>query len=172
MVHFTATILKFEKQGEKTGWTYIEIPAEKAVELIPGNKKTFRVKGKLDQHAISQAALLPMGNGDFILPLNSAIRKAIGKRKGEKLFVQIALDKSPILPSKDLVTCLKDEPEALAYFRKFPPSHQNYFTKWIESAKTEPTKAKRIAQTITALYRKQDFGEMLRSLKKDRDEMV
>lgn len=27
MITFTATILKFSKQGEKTGWSYIEIPA-------------------------------------------------------------------------------------------------------------------------------------------------
>jgi uncharacterized protein YdeI (YjbR/CyaY-like superfamily) len=71
-----------------------------------------------------------------------------------------------------LMTCLADEPEALTFFNQLTNGHQNYFTKWIESAKTEPTKAKRIAQTITALYRKQDFGEMLRSLKKEREKMA
>jgi hypothetical protein len=45
MIKFTATLLKFDKQGEKTGWTYIEIPADLAQKLKPGNKKIFRVKG-------------------------------------------------------------------------------------------------------------------------------
>ena len=40
MVEFTATLEKFGKKGEKTGWTYIEIPADVAQEIKPGNKKT------------------------------------------------------------------------------------------------------------------------------------
>ena len=50
MISWTATIKKFDKQGEKTGWTYIEVPAELANKLQPGNKKGFRVKGRLDNY--------------------------------------------------------------------------------------------------------------------------
>ncbi|HYJ64643.1 MAG TPA: DUF1905 domain-containing protein [Parafilimonas sp.] len=85
MVKFTTTILKFNEQGEKTGWTYIEIPADIAQQIKPNNKKSFRVKGKLDNYAIKSIALLPMGNGNFIMPLNAAMRKATGKRKGAML---------------------------------------------------------------------------------------
>ncbi len=45
MLKFTTTIKKFDKQGEKTGWTYIEIPAAIAQQLNPENRKSFRVKG-------------------------------------------------------------------------------------------------------------------------------
>ena len=38
MIKFTATILKFNEQGEKTGWTYIEIPADIAQQIKPNNK--------------------------------------------------------------------------------------------------------------------------------------
>ena len=85
MVLFSTTIHKFDKQGEKTGWTYLEIPADIAQQLVPGNKKSFRVKGKLDNHSIKGVALLPMGGGTFIMPLNSAMRKGIGKRQGAQL---------------------------------------------------------------------------------------
>jgi hypothetical protein len=47
MVQFTAIIKRFGQQGEKTGWTYIEVPAAMAEQLVPGNRKSFRVKGKL-----------------------------------------------------------------------------------------------------------------------------
>jgi len=67
--------------------------------------------------------------------------------------------------------CLADEPKALAFFNDFVPSHKRYFSNWIESAKTEPTKTKRITQTITALLKGFDFGQMLRSLKQTRDEL-
>ena len=81
-VQFTTTIHKFDKQGEKTGWTYIEIPADVAQKMKPGNKKSFRVKGKLDSFNISGIALLPMGGGVFIMALNATMRKGIGKRHG------------------------------------------------------------------------------------------
>ena len=44
MVQFTATIHKFGKKGEKTGWTYFELPADIVQQLKPGNKKEFKVK--------------------------------------------------------------------------------------------------------------------------------
>ena len=68
MIKFISTIQKFEKQGEKTGWTYIEIPEAIATQLLPNNKKSFRVKGKLDDYEINGIALLPMGSGNFISP--------------------------------------------------------------------------------------------------------
>ena len=71
MIRFKTIILKFQKQGEKTGWTYIEVAADLAQQLKPGNKKTFRVKGKLDGYSFQQVALLPMGNGSFIMALNA-----------------------------------------------------------------------------------------------------
>ena len=170
MVQFTTTILQFAEQGEKTGWTYINIPADIAQKLNPGNKKSFRVKGKLDDYAIKSIALLPMGGGNFILTLNATIRKAIHKRKGAMLNVQLELDKKPLQLSKELMECLSDEPEALAYFDTLTTSHRFYFSKWIESAKTEPTKTKRIAQAVNALGRKRDFGQMLRALRQDNDD--
>ena len=57
MIKFTATILKFDAKGEKTGWTYIVVPAEIAKQLKPDFKKSFYIKGKLDSHTIKQKAL-------------------------------------------------------------------------------------------------------------------
>ena len=163
MIRFTALILQFDKKGEKTGWTYIEIPEHLAQQLKPGNKQSFRVKGKLDNFSFKQTALLPMGGGDFILPLNATFRKGIRKRQGATVAVTMEVDDSPLLLSQDFVECLQDEPSALSHFKTLPKSHQNYFSKWIESAKTEPTKAKRIAQAVTALAKKWGFAEMIRA---------
>ena len=167
MFSFTTTILQFAAQGEKTGWTYIVVPQAIANKLNPGVKKSYRVKGKLDDLKVEKLALIPMGKGDFILTVNAAIRKGIGKRKGATVKVQLEIDHSPILPPAELIECLQDEPEALKYFNSLPPGHRNYFTKWIETAKTEPTKTKRIAMVIKTMVRKMDFGAMLRE---ERDE--
>ncbi len=169
MVKFKTTIMRFDRQGEKTGWTYISVPASIAAKLKPGNKKGFRVKGKIDEFSFHGSALLPMGGGDFILTLNAAFRKGIGKGQGASVIAVLeADDEFKIVAPPELVECLEDEPTANLFFNKLTISHQGYFIKWIESAKTEETKARRIANTVNACLRKQDFGMMLRSIKKEK----
>lgn len=169
MVQLTATMKRFDRQGEKTGWTYIEIPADLAQQLKPGNKKEFKVKGKLDNHAINRVSLLPMGGGLFIMPVNAAMRKAIGKRHGAMVKLQLTEDKSEFVFNSDFMECLADEPTALKFFQTLTGSHQRYFSKWIDSAKTEQTKAKRIAQSVNALAKQQGYTEMARELKKNKE---
>ena len=171
MVEFTATIRKFAEQGEKTGWTHIIIPADIAEELLPGNKKSFRVKGKLDDFAIHSVALMPMGGGSFVMPINAAMRKGIHKKEGAMITARLQVDTKEIKPPAEFVECLKDEPAAHEYYFSLSKSHQLYFTRWISSAKTEATKTKRIAQSVNALAKRFDFGAMLRSIKKERDEL-
>jgi hypothetical protein len=170
MVEFTATILQFAQQGEKTGWHYIEIPADIAQQLKPGNKRSFRVKGRLDHFSFTGVALLPMGGGSFIMALNATLRKGIHKRKGAMLKVQLQVDNKPYQLSAEFVDCLNDEPRALEFFNTLPKGHQHYFSKWIESAKTEITKAKRIAQAVNGLSKGLGYSEMLRALKKENEQ--
>ncbi|MER3464511.1 MAG: hypothetical protein C4329_09020 [Chitinophagaceae bacterium] len=167
-VSFTATLKKFDEQGEKTGWNYIEVPVGIAQELLPGNKKPFRVKGKLDQFAFSKIALMPMGNGNFIMPVKATIRKAIGKQKGAVVAVKMQVDKKDLELPSEFAECLNDEPQALAHFHSLPKSQQHYFIRWISEAKTDPIKAKRIVQALKALSTGLGFAEMLRSIKKQK----
>lgn len=169
MVSFTATIQQFGQQGEKTGWTYIEVPADIAEALVPGNKKSFRVKGKLDAFPIAKVALLPMGGGTFILPLNAAMRKGIHKKKGASLKVQLIVDKEPLQAPPAFMECLDDEPGAREFYESLKPSHRNYFIKWMGGVKTEAAVAKRMAMVVTAMVRRQDFVTMIRSHKAEKD---
>ena len=172
MVKFKTIIKKFGEQGEKTGWTHIIISVEIAQKLMPGNKKSFRVKGLLDDYKIEGVALIPMGGGEFVMALNATMRKGIKKQKGAALMAQLEVDTKPLKPLPEFVECLKDEPAAHKFYFSLPKGHQNYFSKWIESAKTEQTKTKRIAQAVTALSRGWGFTEMVRSMKKERDELM
>jgi hypothetical protein len=163
MVTFTTTLQRFQKKGEKSGWTYVEISASHAQKLKPGTKVSFRVKGTLDAHRIEKTSLLPMGDGNFILPFNAAMRKGTGKNAGDKIKVSLELDERKLTLSADLMACLKDEPDALKFFKSLPPSHQQYYSKWIEGAKTIQTKTKRITVTVMACARKMGYGEMMRA---------
>src|ERR1044072_4480035 len=169
-VTFTTTLLQFAQMGEKTGWTYIEIPADIAQQIKPNNKKSFRVKGKLDSFSIKSVAVMPMGDGSFILAVNAEMRKGIGKRKGAMVKVQLQEDKATIPINAELLECLKDDPDAEAYFNSLSNSHKSYFSKWIDSAKTEATKTNRLTKTLIALGKGWDYGRMLREGKQNKEE--
>jgi hypothetical protein len=163
MIQFVATIKRFGEQGEKTGWTYFEVPPDLAQQLKPGNRKEFKVKGKLDNYPVKRISLLPMGGGRYIFVLNAPLRKAIGKKHGAMVKVQLIEDKSEFVFNKDFIECLKDEPAAKQFFQSLTGSHQRYFSKWIDDAKAEPTKVKRITMAVNALAKKRGYPEMLRA---------
>ena len=168
MIRFTAIIEQFKQQGEKTGWSYIKVPAELAGQLNPENKKAFRVRGTLDNHRFATVNLVPMGGGDYILAVNRGMRQAIRKQKGATVKVVLEYDRSEIPTPPELLECLTDEPIALERFNGLTKSHKHYFINWINSARTDPTKAGRIAATINALVKGWNYGQMLRAMKKEK----
>ena len=48
----------------------------------------------------------------------------------------------------DLIAALKKNKKAFAIFEQFPPSHKKEYIQWIEEAKREETRKKRIEQTV------------------------
>lgn len=167
MVEFKAILQKFGSKGEKTGWTYIEIPAKLAGKIKPGTKKSFRIKGQID-HFPFRGAVLPMGGGDFIFAIKGEIRKKIKKFKGDTVIVKIEEDKAPVTYNKDLLACLTEDKRANKIFQSLPGSHKNYYSKWVDSAKTDATRARRIAMILAGLPKGWDFGQMLREARASR----
>src|SRR6266702_1257518 len=92
MIEFTTLILQFAEQGEKTGWTYIEIPADIAQQMKPGNRKSFRVRGMLDAFAVRGMGVMPMGESNFIMALKAEVRKGKHKNAGAMLHVKLEKD--------------------------------------------------------------------------------
>ena len=168
MVEFTTMILQFAEQGEKTGWTYIEISADIAQQLKPGNKKSFRVKGMLDALPVNGMALMPMGEGNFIMALKAEVRKGIHKHAGAMLQVKLEADNDfKVEMPADLQECFDFEPEAFEFFNTLAKSHREYFIRWINEAKTNETRAKRIINTVNAMLRKWSYSQLLRAMRKD-----
>ncbi len=169
MIGFKATLQKFGMQGEKTGWIYIAVPAEISQQIKPNYKKSYRVKGKIDEVSINSAALLPMGEGNFIFAVNAPLRKLLKKIQGAEVKVQFEEDDDVIKLSAELLECIADVPEAAEYFSKLPPSHKNYYSNWVKSAKSEQVIAKRIATVIKACSMKMSYGEMMRAYKEEKN---
>jgi hypothetical protein len=168
MVEFDTIMLQFDQQGEKTGWTYIEIPFDIAEQLKPGVRTSFRVRGMLDSFPIKGIALMPMGEGNFIMALKADLRKGIRKNAGAMLHVCIEEDTGyKVEIPAELQECFDFEPQASDFFFSLPKSHREYFIKWINEAKTSETRSKRIVNTVNAMLRKWKFNEMLRNMKRE-----
>lgn len=166
MQSFQAIIHKFNSKGEKSGWTYVEIPPDVLAKLKRKNKKAFRIKGSVDDVKFDKMTTYAVGDGQMIIAVNGELRKKLGKKEGGTVKIKFEVDEGAPLISKELMDCLHEDSAALKQFQSLSPSHQNYFHRYIESAKTTPTKAGRIVHTINAMHKKQNFGEMIRSNKK------
>ncbi|MBN8578666.1 MAG: DUF1905 domain-containing protein [Cytophagales bacterium] len=157
MIRFAA---KLEKQNKPGGWTYLVVtPAH--IKKLKAGKKTFRVRGWLDAFEFKRVSLLSFGNGSYLLPFNAAMRKATGKKAGDKIAVAMELDETKAKLSADLLQCLKEEPEALRFFKTLTPFFQNFYSKWVEDAKTNPTKTRRLVALVTTLAQKQGYHYLL-----------
>lgn len=159
-------IQQFAEKGDKSRWYYLEFSLAETDIINPKVKVSFKVKGTIDNCPFEGLTLLPMGNGTFILPLNVSIRKVIGKSLGDVVWVEFELDTKKYELNTEFISALQTDESANQYFKSLSGSHQRYFSKWIDSAKTMSTRDKRIIQAVVALSRSMGYPEMLREGKK------
>ncbi len=165
MIDFQAVILRSESQGAAMlGWAYIEVPREIAERVKRDYRQGYRVRGEIDGHPFSGLFLMPKGEGDYILPINGGMRRTLKKGVGDRLSLRLEEDRDfQITVPEDLEICLSDDEAGLMErFMALPKAHRNYFLNYINGAKTEPTRTKRIAMTVEAMALGLDFGAMIR----------
>ena len=144
-----------EKFPGKGGWTFAKIPE------IPQDKKAHfgwvKVRGTIDDFEIRKYHLMPMGNGNLFLPVKAEIRKKIKKQEGDLVHIILYIDNEPLKVPDEMFLCLQDEPKALKFFNSLSESEQNFYIKYIYSAKKEETKIDRLAKTINRLLKGEKF---------------
>jgi hypothetical protein len=137
--------------GGKTA-TGIEVPAD-VVEALGSGKRppvTVTVGGHTYRTTVA-----PMG-GRYMIPLSAENRAASGLSAGDDVDVEIALDTAPreMKAPDDLAEALRASPEAEAFFESLSFSHKRSYVDWIESAKKDETRQRRVAQAIELLLTK------------------
>jgi len=94
---------------------------------------------------------MPTKSGFHILVLGGDLRKRAGiKKPGDLVQVELWLDPEPdrITIPEELAETLDFIPEMKAEWDKLTPGMQRNMCYWVGSAKTAPTKAKRIAELL------------------------
>lgn len=150
LVNATYLLKKFPGKG---GWTYAEIP-----EVLQNKNNPFgwvKVKGFIDDFELKQYKLMPMGNGKLFLPVKAAIRKTIRKKAGDYVQVILFADTSKFEIPLEIMACFQNESNSIFHtFTSFTEGEQKSYMDWIYEAKTDDTKARRIAKMMERLQKK------------------
>jgi len=141
---FTATI-----QNAGGGGAFVEVPFD--VEAAFGSKRP-RVKA-LIEGVPYRGLLVRMGGPNHMLIILKGIREQIGKTFGDevKVIVEPDTEERVIEIPKDLMTELKKDKVAKAFFDQLSYTHQKEYVRWVEEAKKDETRQNRIVKTIERL---------------------
>jgi len=136
-------------QNAGGGGAFVEVPFD--VEKAFGSK---RPKIKANIEGVPYRGILTrMGTECHMLIILKGIREQIGKTFGDEIKISVELDSEPrvIEIPKDMLKELKKDKAAKAFFEKLSYTHQREYVTWIEEAKKEETRQRRVTKTIEML---------------------
>lgn len=145
---FEATLVK----AGDTGGAGVVIPFD--VQATFGKKGRVPVKCTIDGHPY-RGSLFPYG-GTYFLGVLKQIRESIGKTYGDTVRIEMELDDVPrtVEVPDDLALALAGNEAAKTAFGKLSYSHKREYVQWINEAKKDETRQRRIAKTIEKLLEK------------------
>jgi len=92
--------------------------------------------------------------GEFLLGLSRAVREAAGVDAGDTVEVELALDTAPreVDVPEALSEALAGDPIAAAAFVGLAFTHRKEYARWIDEAKRDETRLRRIARALEMLH--------------------
>jgi Bacteriocin-protection, YdeI or OmpD-Associated/Domain of unknown function (DUF1905) len=143
-MRFRTTIL----QSSKTA-TGIPIPEDVVNQLGAGRKPAVSVT----LNGYTYRSTIATVDGRPMVGLSAENRAASGARGGDEIDVEIELDTAPrvIEVPGDLAAALEGEPAAMAFFDSLSYSQQRWHADSIRAAKTDDTRARRVAKSVEML---------------------
>lgn len=144
---------KFEAVIEKppnSNASYVIVPFD--VHEVYGTRGQVKVKATFDGHPY-RGSLAPMGGGKHILGLRKDIREAINKKHGDSVKVVIEPDTEPRLVTvpEDFQKALNKNKQARVFFEALSYTHRKEYVRWMESAKKQETRQRRLQRSIEML---------------------
>jgi len=131
------------------GGAFVEVPFD--VEKAFGSKRP-RVKAMIEG-ASYRGLLTRMGGPNHILIILKGIREQIGRSFGDEIKISVELDTEERILEipKELMKEMKKDKDAKNFFDKLSYTHKREYVVWINEAKKDETRQRRIVKTIEML---------------------
>ena len=126
------------------------------IETVFGIKNRVDIRGTIDGYPIERT-LLPLGDGRHYFMLNVKMMKAIGKKEGDDVLIEIEETenesyKEVELPDYFLLE-LEENPMAKAEYALTNPSGRRWMVQFLTESKSLEVKAKRVLKILSVLER-------------------
>jgi hypothetical protein len=143
-MNFRTTILRNGKTA-----TGIHVPEDVMTALGPSRRPPVRVTLNGYTYRTTVATV----SGKFMFGVSSEVRRETGVAPGDEVEVDIELDTRPreVMVPADFEAALDWAPEAKQFFGQLSYSHKSAYTLWIESARKDETRQRRIHDAIRML---------------------
>ena len=110
----------------------------------------IRFEGKLNRVEV-RGSLVPVGRGRHVLYVNGGMRSAAGVDVGDLVTFEIrAAAAGAVRTPADLSAALRRAKGARAAWDALPPSHRRELLRYVDDARTEATRARRLEKTVAA----------------------
>ncbi|MDB5240448.1 MAG: hypothetical protein JWP57_1073 [Spirosoma sp.] len=129
--------------------TGFQVPEEVVTSLGTSKRPAVRVT----INGFTYRSSIAVMNGEFMLGVSAENRQAAGIEAGQEVELEIELDtesREVVLPP-DFVAALASNPSAKAFFEELSYSNQRRHVLSFEQAKTDETRQRRIAKSISML---------------------
>jgi hypothetical protein len=144
---FSAELLQHGKMNA----AYIEFPFD--VEEVFGVKGQVKVKALIEGKVMYRGSLAKMGYDCHVLGITQEVRKQIDKNFGDKITIILEqdLEERVVEIPADVQKLLSKHKKASEYFSGLSFTHRKEYIRWIESAKKEETRLRRLDQFMERL---------------------
>jgi len=125
---------------------------DEQVQAVGEGAKRFPVRAIINGHEL-RLSVARMG-GEYLLGLSKANRQAAVVTAGDTVELQLELDAAPreVSTPPALARALAANLSARQAFDGLAYTHRKEFARWIEEAKREETRERRVAKTIEMLH--------------------
>ena len=127
----------------------IQVPPEVVESLGAGKRPAVRVT----LNGYTYRNTIAVMGGLYMLGVSAEHRAGAGVAAGDVLDVEVELDTAPreVSVPPDLQAALDKDSAAKKFFEGLSYSQKSWFAQWIESARKEETRQKRLGEAVTML---------------------
>lgn len=136
-------------QGTGT-WTYFVAPF--SVAEVFGSRARVEVRGTVNGGPF-RSSLFPSGDGTHYLVVNKQLRNQACVGPGDRVHIIMDVDKEDrvVIVPEDILKALDKNKSVKAAFEKLSYTHKKEYVEWVESAKHEATRKRRVEKAIVMI---------------------